>query len=88
VEPVTSGGVDPGRQPEPVMTPPAALPTPEQQNKIVGTSEPIRRQRAELVAQRDAIRAAHNQPVAPQPETEQVFIFDPNKPLVNKNYGG
>jgi hypothetical protein len=79
-------------QPDQIRTPTAPqvkpLPTLEQQNKIVDTSEGIRRPRAELVAQRDAIRAAHNQPVAAQPETEQVFIFDPNKPLVNKNYGG
>ena len=44
-----------------------------------------RKTQEELIAQRDAIRKAYEKPVIPTPEApEKVFVFDPDKPPVNK----
>jgi hypothetical protein len=40
----------------------------------------------ERVAQREAIRAAYNKPVVPQEAPKKLFVYDPDKPPINKNY--
>jgi hypothetical protein len=45
-----------------------------------------RRSPEELAARREALRAAYNKPVVPHEKTEQVFVFDPDKPLINRNH--
>jgi hypothetical protein len=40
----------------------------------------------ERIAQRDAIRAAHNKPAIHREDPRPVFTFDPSKPPTNKNY--
>jgi hypothetical protein len=66
------------------------LPAPEPESEPTLTAAPIglrrRRSPEELAAQREAIRAAFNKPVVPHEEEEEVFVFDPDKPLINKHY--
>ena len=46
-----------------------------------------RMSQAEMIAQRDAIRAAHNnKPAIHREDPRPVFTFDPSKPPTNKNY--
>lgn len=42
--------------------------------------------RAERVAQREAIRAVHTKPALPDEPPKKEFVFDPDQPLINKNY--
>lgn len=51
-------------------------------------TEPVQRKsREELLAQRDAVRAAYEKPIIPPPaEPKKRFVYDPDKPPVNKNY--
>jgi hypothetical protein len=66
-------------EPQPVMVSPA----PPDQADIRPRN---RRSPDELAAQREAIRAAYNKPVGPTEEPEEVFVYDPDKPPINRNY--
>jgi hypothetical protein len=68
--------VQPEVQPELIATPAV----PEQ------TAARPRLSLEERIAQRDAIRAAHNKPAIHREDPRPVFTFDPSKPPTNKNY--
>jgi hypothetical protein len=49
-------------------------------------NQTAQRSRAEMIAQREAIRAVHTKPVVPNGQPKKEFVFDPDQPLINKNY--
>jgi hypothetical protein len=69
--------------PEAEPQPATITPTPPDQADIRPRN---RRSPDELAAQREAIRAAYNKPVVPTEEPEEVFVYDPDKPPINRNY--
>ncbi len=58
----------------------------EELQRLFDSAAKPRRSPEDLAARREAIRAAYNKPVAPHEETEQVFVFDTDKPLINRNH--
>jgi DNA-binding transcriptional MerR regulator len=63
---------------------PAPGPEPSQTTAFIGLR--LQRSPEELAAQREAIRAAYNKPVVPQEAPKKRFVYDPDKPPINKNY--
>ena len=63
---------------------PAPGPEPGQTTAFIGLR--LQRSPEELAAQREAIRAAYNKPVVPQEKPKKLFVYDPDKPPINKNY--
>ena len=72
-------------QPEVQTEPIAATPVVETAAPLEQPARP-RLLLEERIAQRDAIRAAHNKPAIQREDPRPVFTFDPSKPITNKNY--
>lgn len=72
----------PELQSEPIVIAASAVPVPIPP----GQAAQPRRSPEELAVRREAIRAAYSKPVVPHEETGQIFVFDPDKPLINRNH--
>ena len=59
---------------------------PTEPTALSATTEHGRLSLEERIAQRDAIRAAYIKPVVPQEAPKKLFVYDPDKPPINKNY--